>query len=56
MFPTKRETRVVRHVGRILCVLALGLGLAGCDKCGNFFGFSAPYSLDACKPSTPKQG
>jgi hypothetical protein len=55
MFPTKRETRVVRHMGRILCVLALGLGLAGCDKCGNFFGFYAPFGIEACKPNTPKQ-
>jgi hypothetical protein len=39
---------------RILLVLALGLGLAGCDKCGNFFGLHAPWGIEACKPSTPK--
>jgi hypothetical protein len=55
MFPAERETMVVRDVGRILCVLALGLGLAGCDKCGNFFGFYAPFGIEACKPNTPKQ-
>ena len=50
-----RETNVRGTAARILCVVALGLALAGCDKCGNFFGFHAPYGLDVCKPSPPKQ-
>jgi hypothetical protein len=50
----KRETTVVRGTAaRILCVLALGLTLAGCDKCGNFFGLQVPVGLDTCKPNTP---
>jgi hypothetical protein len=41
---------------RIFCVIALGLGLAGCDKCGNwFFGLEAPAGIAACKPTAPKQ-
>lgn len=41
---------------RVVCVLALGLALAGCDKCGNwYFGFAGPAGLDICKPGTPKQ-
>jgi hypothetical protein len=40
---------------RILCVIALALGLAGCDKCGRFFGFAAPHGLDVCKPTAPQQ-
>jgi hypothetical protein len=50
-----RETIVRGTAARILCVIALGLGLAGCDKCGHFFGFAAPYGLDVCKPGAPKQ-
>jgi hypothetical protein len=49
------ETTVRGTAARILCVIALALGLAGCDKCGRFFGFSAPYGLDVCKPGAPKQ-
>ena len=50
-----REMAVRGTTARILCVIALALGLTGCDKCGNFFGFAAPYGLDVCKPSAPKQ-
>jgi len=31
----------------LFCILALGLGLGGCDKCGNFFG-----SPQSCKDDT----
>jgi hypothetical protein len=53
-------TRVLgmfRRLSAVLTILALGLLLAGCDKCGDWFwqqralGLSAP---DACKGSLPK--
>ncbi len=40
---------------RILTVIALTLLVAGCDKCGNWFGYSAPYSLEACKSTVPSK-
>jgi len=55
MWADGRETNVRSTTARIFCVIALALGLTGCDKCGNFFGFAAPYGLDVCKPSAPKQ-
>jgi hypothetical protein len=54
-FRPGRETNVRGTAARILCVIALALGLAGCDKCGRFFGFSAPYGLEVCKPDAPKR-
>jgi hypothetical protein len=36
--------------GALLCVLALGALLSGCDKCGDWWGRS--YS-QACKDTTP---
>ena len=50
----------VRRLRPIFIVLALGVLLAGCDKCGNWFGifkFAAPGSVDACRtpPPPPQQ-
>ena len=41
-------------IGRLLCVLALGVSLAGCDKCGDWW-FS-PWRADsqACREQAPK--
>ena len=51
-----REIATVRVTSRLLCVLALALMLAGCDKCGNwFFGLQAPYDLGACKNKLPDE-
>ena len=35
-----------RRLAALFCILALGLGLGGCDKCGNWFGsqLSGPQS------------
>ena len=43
-----------------MAALCLALLLAGCDKCGNWFGLAAPYGaapygLDACKSTGPQQ-
>jgi hypothetical protein len=46
-----------RRLSAVLTILALGLLLGGCDKCGDWFwqqralGLSAP---DACKGTLPK--
>jgi hypothetical protein len=45
----------VRTTGRILAVIALAALLAGCDKCGNWFGLSAPFGLEACKGTVPQK-
>jgi predicted small secreted protein len=45
----------VHTTSRILVVLALALTLAGCDKCGNWFGAQAAFSLAACKSTVPQQ-
>jgi hypothetical protein len=46
---------VRKRLALLAAVLALGLALAGCDKCGNwFFGLQAPAGLDACRNTTPK--
>jgi len=45
-----------RALGRVLCVIAVGGMLAGCDKCGNWFGifkFEAVGTLDACRTPPP---
>jgi len=38
-----------------MSVLALTLLLAGCDKCGGWFGLHAPSGLDVCKSTVPQQ-
>jgi hypothetical protein len=39
-----------------LAVIALAALLAGCDKCGNWFGLAAPFGgLDACKSTVPQK-
>jgi len=40
-------------VGRLLCVLALGMTLAGCDRCGDWFWTSS--QIEACKGKLPPQ-
>ena len=45
----------MRTTGRLLGVVALALTLAGCDKCGSWFGFQAPSMLDTCKNTVPQQ-
>jgi|EndMetStandDraft_8_1072994.scaffolds.fasta_scaffold214133_1 hypothetical protein len=40
-------------VGRLLCVLALGMTLAGCDRCGDWFWTSS--QVEACKGKLPPQ-
>ena len=45
----------MRATGRLLSVLALALLLAGCDKCGGWFGLHAPSELGVCKSTVPQQ-
>jgi hypothetical protein len=40
---------VRKRLALLAAVLALGLALAGCDKCGNWFG-----SPGACKEDLPR--
>jgi hypothetical protein len=47
--------QALRTTTRILTVIALTLLVAGCDKCGNWFGYAAPYSLEACKSTVPSK-
>jgi hypothetical protein len=49
------EAVKVRAIGRLLSLLALTLLLAGCDKCGGWFGMQAPSSLGVCKNTVPQQ-
>jgi hypothetical protein len=49
------EAVKVRTISRLLSVLALTLLLAGCDKCGGWFGMQAPSSLGVCKNTVPQQ-
>ena len=45
----------MRTTGRILAIVALAALLAGCDKCGNWFGLSAPIGLETCKSTGPQK-
>ena len=33
-----------RRLAALFCILALGLGLSACDKCGDWFGGPGPQS------------
>jgi hypothetical protein len=50
MPPTAHRPRLLRSCG-LLAVLAFGLLLSGCDKCGDFF-WNRP---GACKNYVPSQ-
>jgi len=39
--------------GRIACVLALGALLAGCDRCGDWFGWNRG-DAQVCRQQAPK--
>ncbi|MFL4985235.1 MAG: hypothetical protein ACJ8EN_16750 [Xanthobacteraceae bacterium] len=45
----------MRTTGRLLSILVLALMLAGCDKCGGWFGLHAPFTLGVCKNTVPPQ-
>jgi len=47
--------RQVRTTARLLTMLTLALALAGCDKCGNWFGVQGSSILAACKNTVPQQ-
>jgi hypothetical protein len=49
------EVFSVRTTGRLLSVLALVVTLAGCDKCGGWFGLHAPFELSACRSTVPQR-
>jgi hypothetical protein len=49
------EAVKVYAIGRLLSLLALTFLLAGCDKCGGWFGMQAPSSLGVCKNTVPSQ-
>lgn len=38
------EENLVRSLIRIALVVAMGLGVSACDKCGNWFKYDAPKS------------
>jgi len=40
-------------IGRLLCVVALGTLLAGCDRCGDWWW--APDQSQSCKGKLPPQ-
>jgi len=44
---------MVRRISAVATILALGLMLAGCDKCGDWF-WNKPSS-QSCKGSLPQQ-
>jgi hypothetical protein len=39
------------RLGALLCVLALGALLSGCDRCGDWW---TPGSSQVCKDETPR--
>jgi hypothetical protein len=41
-----------RRIATLFCILALGLALGGCDKCGNWFGSQLSSGLQSCKDDT----
>jgi hypothetical protein len=41
-----------KSIGRVLCVLALGALVSGCDRCGDFWWL--PGQTQACKPEAPR--
>jgi hypothetical protein len=46
------------RLSAVLTILALGLLLAGCDKCGDWFWSGRAFGAiapDACKGTLPKQ-
>jgi hypothetical protein len=43
----------VRAIGRLLCVVALGTMLAGCDRCGDWWWL--PNQSQSCKGKLPPQ-
>lgn len=45
----------MRLTGRLLSVVALAVLLAGCDKCGSWFGLHGPAHLETCKSTVPQQ-
>jgi hypothetical protein len=53
--PGRGRLSTVRTTGRLLSILALALTLAGCDKCGGWFGLHAPFTLGVCKNTVPPQ-
>ena len=40
------------QAGRIFCVIAVGMMLAACDRCGDFW---SPTRSQACKSDLPRQ-
>jgi len=45
----------VRVTARFVSVIALALLVAGCDKCGHWFGLEAPFGIDLCQNKLPPQ-
>jgi hypothetical protein len=37
-------------VCRLLCILAMGVILAGCDRCGDW---NSPFKVEACRDTAP---
>jgi hypothetical protein len=53
---TQRSTTasaLLARVGRMACVLALGALLAGCDRCGDWFGWNSG-NAQVCRQQAPK--
>jgi hypothetical protein len=46
-------SRLLTRASRIACVLALGALLAGCDKCGDWFGWNSS-AAQVCRQQAPK--
>jgi len=39
-----------RFVCRLLCLLAMGAFLGGCDRCGDWY---SPFKVEACRDTSP---
>jgi hypothetical protein len=52
-FGVKSMFQVLRRFGPVACVLALGLMLAGCDKCGWLF--RSEGAPEFCRDTAPAQ-
>lgn len=46
---------MIKRISTLVTVLALGLMLAGCDKCGDWFWNKPASGPQSCKGALPQQ-